>query len=72
MKHNQVNRRVSGNLLEEAKEKCAGLLGEKLRGLSSGLLPAAAQTEVREERETDTERDRERERDREGQRAHDE
>lgn len=26
-------------LLEEANEKCAGLLGEKFRGLSRGLLP---------------------------------
>lgn len=26
-------------LLEEANEKWAGLLGEKFRGLSSGLLP---------------------------------
>ncbi len=25
--------------LEEAKEKCAGVLGEKFRGLSRGLLP---------------------------------
>lgn len=27
------------DLLEEANEKCAGLLGEKFLGLSRGLLP---------------------------------
>lgn len=26
-------------LLDDAKEKCAGALGEKVLGLSSGLLP---------------------------------
>lgn len=30
------------NLREEAKEKWAGPLGEKLRGLSNGLLPIKA------------------------------
>lgn len=33
------DQRLPSALLEEANEKCAGLLGEKLRGLSSGLLP---------------------------------
>lgn len=28
-------------LLDEAKEKCAGVLGEKFRGLSRGLLPVS-------------------------------
>lgn len=35
----------SSDLLEEANEKCAGLLGEKFRGLSSGLLPAGTRTQ---------------------------
>jgi len=33
---------LSTDLLEEANEKCAGLLGEKFRGLSRGLLPVGA------------------------------
>lgn len=41
------------NLLEEANEKCAGLLGEKFRGLSRGLLPVGA-TRKWDTREGDT------------------
>lgn len=41
------------NLLEEAKEKCAGLLGEKFRGLSRGLLPVGT-TRKRDAGEGDT------------------
>lgn len=39
----EKKKRQSGaNLREEAKEKWAGPLGEKFRGLSNGLLPASA------------------------------
>lgn len=38
--------RRDANLREEAKEKWAGPLGEKLRGLSNGLLPVTAHTET--------------------------
>lgn len=33
------DQRLPSARLDEAKEKCAGALGEKVLGLSSGLLP---------------------------------
>lgn len=40
------------NLREEAKEKWAGPLGEKLRGLSKGLLPVKAHTDATQYKKT--------------------
>lgn len=38
--HGNTKRPGSDLLVVVANEKCAGLLGEKFRGLSKGLLPA--------------------------------
>lgn len=38
----EEKRQSGANLRDEAKEKWAGPLGEKFRGLSNGLLPAGA------------------------------
>ncbi|TNN83600.1 hypothetical protein EYF80_006118 [Liparis tanakae] len=41
---------MDANLREEAKEKWAGPLGEKLRGLSNGLLPVEIHMDGAEQR----------------------